>query len=566
MHTENQLISPSLIHKKQSECFSDEFLKRRNSNRRRAFKISNKARQAKVLKNELSEYIRSQRGKNLPNDQYFHLNKLKEALDKCANHSLYRKYENNGAIEYIASQTCKHKLCTVCNSERQRTIRQKYFHFFKNGAFSIPEYKKVVKKDDRGREKKNAKGELMKKREVVRYRKYKTSDFNFMHLTLTVPHNENGFRNERFYAQELMKEFNYMRKKSFWKRMVFGGEFGCEITKGENGLHIHIHALLIVHDTFQSRNELYRNILKAWNQQTVSDFSARKKFTENDKKGLCISLGAKNGKVKSLSDKSLKVFKSLNPKGSTLISLENLYVLSKKKKGPYDQWQKDKQKWKHYVDAKDPDQFMSGIMETIKYHFEPIALKKHVVRKTKKERIEERLAKEGAERVFDYELKAFVESKEHAGLYDFDLLTEILPKIYGRPMYRKFGCLHGIDALNINSEVEDEINQILKDSARDETINPESGKSDKKCSYLVCRASAVFYDEKNQLRPKIPELAKVEKLKASEMRKALLEMIKLQIREQMKVKDNKIKMKTKSPDLNQFEAMKGIEPNYEFDQ
>jgi hypothetical protein len=52
-------------------------------------------------------------------------------------------------------------------------------------------------------------------------------------------------------------------------------------------------------------------------------------------------------------------------------------------------------------------------MECLKYHFEPFALKKP------------------------------------DGEYDFELIREILPKIYRKPLYQKFGAFYGVKSLNL---------------------------------------------------------------------------------------------------------------------
>lgn len=565
---------PSSINKKRSECTApklnasgsaSDHEKRRTANRMRGYKLAQAARKSKELEQELTTYLTSTACDNLPNEQSIPMINLRASLSRCANHALYRKYSSNGALEFIAAKTCKHKLCPVCNKERARALRTKYWKFFDGGDFLLPKYEKVPVYDKQGNAKKDRKTlEIKKKRQVVGHEAHKTKDFNFMHLTLTVPHsNEGGFRGERFYATELMKEFNFMRKKAFWKNQVFGGEFGCEVTRGENGLHVHIHAFLIVHNEFQSRNKLQRCILEAWNRQTASEDSSRKAFTEKDLNGICRSLGYKAGYnntdwTKHTNDKFL--IDNLDSTGATVIGLENLYTTSRKKKAPNDVWLKNKQRWKHYVDSSNPEEFLSGIMECIKYHFEPVGLQKHQGKKYERiKTVEEKKDEDGQ---YKYVAGLKMEVHDYEGIYDFDLLREILPKIYGKPLYRKFGCLHGVDCLNINSSVEDEMNEEAKDHAREDTINPETLKPEKKCQYIVCRQTAVYYDEKKDLKPVIRGKHKIRYLQSDNMLKAINEMIQLGVKDEIDKRQEYQKKVNKKP--KEFDAFAGIEPNYKF--
>jgi len=61
---------------------------------------------------------------------------------------------------------------------------------------------------------------------------------------------------------------------------------------------------------------------------------------------------------------------------------------------------------------------MKAIMETISYHFEPHA--------------------------FNKEDKTI----------DIDLLADLLPHVYRKILYKKFGCLHGEKALNLSNDLE----------------------------------------------------------------------------------------------------------------
>lgn len=435
---ETTVFNPTSINKKHSADFKTQYAemseheKKVFRNRKRGFRIANNARVNKGLYTTVCEYIQHN---DLTAYEMEYFTRLRRSLQTCCQHSLFRQYENGNALEYIASQTCKHKMCKVCNTEREKAIRKKYLSYFRKNQL-------VDKKT----------GEVSK-----------TEDFDFMHLTLTVPHSENGFRGQKWYATELMSMFNAMRKTSFWNYFVWGGEFGVEVTKKQSGLHIHIHALLIVHRETQNRNRLHREILLKWNELTASETAQRKEFSEDEK------IAIKKGN-KTLSDTDIN---SLDASGATLVGLESLYVLKDKKIGRSDKWDADKSKWKHYINATDENEFMSGILECLKYHFEPIA--------------------------FD---------KEN-GVYQFELLREILPNIYKKPLYRKFGNLHGVQELNINenSDTVQDAKEAIEQIG-DIPTHPETGEEDNGFNYVVVSARNVFYDIHNKYKPSIPSRAR----------------------------------------------------------
>lgn len=465
------IVDPSSIHKKQSEC--SEAQKRVNANRRRGWKITSKARDAKKLYSEVADYISADRLDGCTDDERQLFINLRSDLQRCGNHTLYRQYPSNGALEYICAQTCKNKLCPVCNYERSRQIRAKYYRYFKKNEI-------VDRKT----------GEVFKK-----------SDFDFMHLTLTVPHTKKGFRGEEFYAQELMKEFNYMRKKPFWQKHVFAGEFGCEITKNDNGFHIHIHSLLLVRKSKQNRNKLYREIFRAWNMQTVDEFRLKTKFEKHEIEGIQKSFGYEKADEKEKSNIDFFI-RQLNPAGATLIGLENLYCYNKKKLSKNDRWSKDRQKWKHYVNPKDENSLLAGILECIKYHFEPVCLNSD-------------------------------------GVYDFDTLKEVLPKIYRKPLYRKFGAFHAVAELNVNSKIEEEIEEVMEEHGRDHTINPETFLPEKP-QYIVVNAVSIWHDWKAKTyKPHISERCSKVHLISHNIRSCILEMLDKELNGSMDFKQSK---------------------------
>ena len=420
------------------------------NNRKRGNRISALSREARKLSKQTRDYTRS--NQELTDDEYMYLSNFSASLNSCCSNALYRIHIENGAIEYLSANSCKHKLCPVCNSERSKLTRRKYINYFEKNKEMVEQY-------------------------------------DFMHLTLTVPHKDGTFRNKRIYIDDLIYEFNHMRKKDFWKDAVYAGEFGIEMTKGEDGIHIHIHALLLVIKQTQNRNHLHKEILLHWNKRTIDKGREKRELTDSDKKK--IASGNK------LIDENQ--IKQLDTRGSTFISLENLYTISNGKK--------------KYINTKDFNDFIAGLMECIKYHFEPFVMNK-------------------ADRS-----------------YDFDLLRELAPMIKGKQLYRKFGAFHGMAELNINNKTlladqVEEARETLDETAHGQVYNPitlQPADRDE-YEYVIMDTSSVFYLQHEGLKPITGRNVKKKYLhNAFTMMDAILDMINLSILENYKLKYPKMK-------------------------
>jgi len=328
--------------------------------------------------------------------------KLIGNLRGCLSHGLFRQFKIDGALSYIGGQTCKNKFCQVCNSERKRKLRGKYWRYFDEN-------------------------------EAIR------EENDFFHLTLTVPHRDGtGWRGTEVYATELIQRFNFLRKKEWWsgskkhgiEGMVSGGEYCVEFTRNENGFHTHIHALVLAKKGLRNRNRLYTQILRDWNRLTIDEGAKRQSFGENDRKGIRKSLS-------SLNDSEFDtIFSQLDPRGSTLVGLESLYVISAKKQKGY-HWCKRLKTWKRYV-GKEAEDMMRGIVECLKYHFEPLSMK---------------LGND---------------------IYDVETILELGPTLHRKRLYGKFGCFYGVKELNISdsSSAVDDFDEALEE-APDLVVHPE---------------------------------------------------------------------------------------------
>jgi hypothetical protein len=457
-------------------------------NRQRSIKIVNKTHQNQRWRNQLQTYIlnNSLTGKSL---EYF--TRLRYDLQNCCSNTLLRQHLKPNCYEFIGAQTCKNKLCNVCNYVRSKTVRRKYNTYFKQNEF-------VDKKT----------GEVLERK-----------DLDFMHLTLTVPHTENkGWRGKQIYVTEIMAAFNKMRKMAFWQYHVFAGEFGVEFTKGANGLHIHIHSLIAVHKEMQNRNNLQKQILLAWNSLTVCPYSNRKAFDTESLTGIRKAFTNKAGEFR-LSDTELK---QLNPQGSTLIGIENLYYYSKKKLKTGDVFNTEKQMWKHYADPENIDDLMRGVMECIKYHFEPMCL---------------------------------MDDKNEL---NFDLIAELMPEIKGKPLYRKFGNWHGLSQLNIIEKASvtnaDLIND-LEETANENISHPETQAVSEKDSfvYVAVHAKCIYHDFTNNAKPKIKRSAKKTKFALGiSVKQALTFLVKETVHNRRPKTKQEILVEASTPDVNKF--------------
>ncbi|MGI4862448.1 MAG: protein rep [Janthinobacterium lividum] len=409
-----------------AEPTRDELTLRVARNRKRSNRNSSLKREANRMA-LAAEAHRLAHVDTLTEDAQDTLKHLTRRLGSCSCHSLYREHlAGDQPLEYIGSATCKHKVCPVCNSERSKRLRRKWLTYL------------------------TAHPEL-------------TTEYDLMHLTLTVPHTAvNGFRGEQFYVMALINIFKELRREWWWKEMVMGGEYGAEVTRNSNGLHFHIHSLVFVYKGLQNRNELHRHILLRWNMLTLDRTAQRHQFGPDE----LHAIGKGN---KTLSPADLAC---LLPQGSTLVGLESLYTYSDKKRGWSERWDEERKQWKQYVNGKNLDSLMSGVMECLKYHFEPFSLRKH-------------------------------DSDE----YDMDLLVDLLPKMKGKPLYQKFGAFRGVKELNINAPktAAGEAAELLADFAHEEIINPDTLQEAERdeYTYFIASTASVYHFPDTGLRPKI---------------------------------------------------------------
>lgn len=363
-----------------------------NQNSKRSNTLSSLVRRNRKTAKMITEYI--QENDDLSAIQLDHLQGYKNYIQKCSHYTLYAKSQLTDKITLIASSRCTNKACFVCNWINKKTIRRKYIKFFKDNQELLQ-----IQRGSQVR--------YITKSQVNKYIEkgfINTGSVNYdiMHLTLTVPHTrENGFNGNRYYFKELIERFNLLRKYKEISEAVYGGEFGLEATKTDNGLNIHIHSLLFVKQATQNRNTLHREILKYWNNLTVSRYSSREGFTPGQIEAIIKGNKLLTGEY---------IINNLNPKGSTLITLENIYVKNGREKERIKDWQ-DKR-------------MIKSVMEALSYHYEP---------------------------------KTFLNDDNEVNI---ELLAELLPHVYKQRLYSKIGCLYGEKSLNVREHDTDIIEEF----------------------------------------------------------------------------------------------------------
>ncbi|MCX6265889.1 MAG: hypothetical protein NTW16_00825, partial [Bacteroidetes bacterium] len=76
--------------------------------------------------------------------------------------------------------------------------------------------------------------------------------------------------------------------------------------------------------------------------------------------------------------------------------------------------------------------------------------------------------------------------------FDFDLMTEIMPVIYKKQLYKKFGCLHGEKSLNLKED--DTLKEDFEDS-KDllELVDQETGEIRPEFDFFVMNPAYMFH-------------------------------------------------------------------------
>lgn len=330
-------------------------------------------------------------------DDYVELAKAYYTLrnNSPAVYALFKHTTNNHYLKQLVATCCsRHRLDPVWNYRKSKLIRGLWYRFLQNSRVH----------------------------EVHQP----------MHLMLTVPHKDGQWRGKEFYAREFIDKFNQLRKYRGWKRLMYGGEYGIEVTRsGKDGLHIHLHSLVFQRKEF-SRDLANRYIRKIWRHLTGAEVTWYETLYvyRKDAAGKFI-MEASDGGIPVL-DKSGKYTDDVYN-----YSLETEGIRGKKKKFYLD----DREVW--FMDLTDDEKlkyYCDGVMECIKYHFKTDCFK----------------AKDGS--------------------WDVELMKDVLKHSRNLRMYSKFGAFYREKSLNY-SRLEKPDKPTLPDDETQiaaEGINPDS--------------------------------------------------------------------------------------------
>lgn len=416
-----------------------------NHNGKRSNIISSLKRKNLKLVNQIKKEIKSMK---LNSNEMVQVHKLEKNLTQCANLTLYQK--DGSLIKHVASHTCDNKICHVCNYLRQKKVRRKYYKWFDDNSTFF----EIVH---------NNKSRFVTKYQLHNKEKYSGAEvlnsvnYDIVHLTLTVPHTEDkGFRGELFYQRKIRTAFNLMRKTPQWLSMAYGGEFGIEITKKSNGLHIHIHALVFIKREFRNRNKFHRIVLKQWNKYTIDpDYNYKSKEKQaaellmspqqrknfNNQEYEIFRAAVKKGN-QSITDEDVEI---LDRRGATFINMETIFSSVDGKKVRATEY--------------GSKEMLFAVMEAISYHFKPTT--------------------------FDSE----------DGKHNLRLMIKLLPALYNLRIYDRFGVLYQESPLNMknNTYIED-LEEVLD-------IKDSEGGLVSQYEYFITNPAFVFHatDKNNKI-------------------------------------------------------------------
>ena len=265
-----------------------------------------------------------------------------------------------------------------------------------------------------------------------------------VHLVLTVPHGVDGFGGEEFYARKLVEMFRDLRRKKLWKDNIKGGEYCLEVTKNENGYHIHIHSLVFQSNTV-TVNQMRAWVRQAWGEMTGNDTGYSGIHYET------LYYRDKENKVKVDWVTGVEVGTYDTEDIGSWGDDYSAYVC-------YDDLQVVKSAWvspKRYINEHSTqEEWLFGVLECIKYHFKD-------------------------------DTAVITGTKQGRPVYDIDLIKNILNNTKSLRMYDRFGFLRKEDTLNfsrlekqsesVESEEEEEEGGASVRTFEEKLIDPFTG-------------------------------------------------------------------------------------------
>lgn len=389
-----------------------------NSNNRQQAKLSWKRREALQLANALRQDVEENYGMRLPYT-WQEYNGQRQSIVETAgydleswdgaqneiiklqyclrntNKAIYATFEDHGVLksQLVSAWYTKHRMDPVWLWRKSQLIRKAYRQYLTDAR--------------------DPAGNMIKEH------------YTPCHLVLTLPHDETGYQGQRFYLKELLQLFHEMRRQKGWKNSVYGGEYGAEITKGKNGLHIHIHSLIFLNDSVSINN--FRDWLqKSWARITDNPGRA---FIHLEQ--LFIYKRDENGNFET------KTARKKNEKGE----YEDLYKINFDENDLTTVLPLQVRKKTYIGQDSSMEDYINGIMECIKYHFKPDSY------------------------------------KDDKGAYDIDLIRDILNNSKKVRFYSRFGAFYKVPELNFSYKGEDTASEeVAPIESEEEVIESEEEK------------------------------------------------------------------------------------------
>lgn len=293
-------------------------------------------------------------------------------------YALFRHKTNNHYLKQLVALACSsHRLDPVWNYKKSKLIRGLWYRFLQETK--IHEH------------------------------------YQPMHLMLTVPHKNGEWKGKAFYAREFIAAFNTLRKFPGWKRCMYGGEYGIEVTrKGSSGLHIHLHSLVFQHKqpsrlnkswSIGPRDLVNRYVRMMWRKLTGAQVTWYETLYVN----------RKDESGKYIMEETAEGIPFLDKSGSYVDEAGQAHVIDtslirgKRKKFYLD----EREPWFHALTAEEKlKHYCDGVMECIKYHFKTDCF------------------------------------KGKAGTWDVELMREVLQHSRYLRMYSKYGAFYREQRLN----------------------------------------------------------------------------------------------------------------------